>query len=142
MKKRLSFAEAVAVLLVAACSGATTPSGPVEITMTATEFQYGPARIEVTAGQPVRLTVQSLGALAHDFSIIEFRMSAVSATPESMAGHDMGGMEKPDLHLLVDPQMIGTLEFTPSQPGTYEFFCTVSGHKEAGMVGQLIVAAT
>jgi uncharacterized cupredoxin-like copper-binding protein len=35
----------------------------------------------------------------------------------------------------------GTLEFTPTKPGTYEFICTVPGHKEAGMVGALIVKA-
>ena len=33
------------------------------------------------------------------------------------------------------------VEFTPSTPGEYEFFCTVAGHKEAGMVGTLIVTA-
>ncbi len=34
-----------------------------------------------------------------------------------------------------------TIEFTPTKPGTYEFFCTVAGHKEAGMVGTLVVKA-
>jgi uncharacterized cupredoxin-like copper-binding protein len=34
-----------------------------------------------------------------------------------------------------------TLDFTPTKPGTYEFFCTVAGHKDAGMVGTLIVKA-
>jgi uncharacterized cupredoxin-like copper-binding protein len=33
------------------------------------------------------------------------------------------------------------LEFTPSKPGTYEFWCTVAGHKEAGMTGTLVVQA-
>jgi uncharacterized cupredoxin-like copper-binding protein len=31
------------------------------------------------------------------------------------------------------------LEFTPTAAGTYEFWCTVPGHKEAGMIGKLIV---
>jgi uncharacterized cupredoxin-like copper-binding protein len=33
------------------------------------------------------------------------------------------------------------IEFTPSQPGEYEFFCSVPGHKEAGMRGTMVVSA-
>ena len=29
--------------------------------------------------------------------------------------------------------------FTPTEAGVYEFACTLPGHKEAGMVGKLIV---
>ena len=28
---------------------------------------------------------------------------------------------------------------TEPSPGTYEFYCSVSGHKQAGMVGKLVV---
>ena len=29
--------------------------------------------------------------------------------------------------------------FTPTTPGTYTFYCHIPGHREAGMVGTLIV---
>ena len=54
----------------------------------------------------------------------------------------MGDEGEPlDLNVGVAANGSGRIEFTPSQPGTYEFFCTVAGHKEAGMVGSLVVAA-
>jgi len=31
------------------------------------------------------------------------------------------------------------LDFTPTKRGSFEFFCQVSGHKEAGMKGAFIV---
>jgi uncharacterized cupredoxin-like copper-binding protein len=54
--------------------------------------------------------------------------------------HDMGeGSEEPELHVAAGPGQSATLDFTPSKPGTYEFWCTVPGHKEAGMRGTLVV---
>jgi uncharacterized cupredoxin-like copper-binding protein len=57
-----------------------------------------------------------------------------------MAGHEIGNMTtEPQLHVAAMMGQTGVLEFTPTKPGTYEFFCTVAGHKEAGMVGTLVV---
>ncbi|MBI5715993.1 MAG: cupredoxin domain-containing protein, partial [Chloroflexi bacterium] len=66
----------------------------------------------------------------------------ISSTAESVAGHDMGSggtAKEPQLHIAVAMGKSGTLEFTPTKAGTYEFFCTVAGHKEAGMKGTLVV---
>ncbi|MCH7860368.1 MAG: multicopper oxidase domain-containing protein, partial [Proteobacteria bacterium] len=37
------------------------------------------------------------------------------------------------------PGTTASVIFTATEPGEYEFFCTIPGHKEAGMVGRLIV---
>ncbi|TMW73916.1 plastocyanin/azurin family copper-binding protein [Alteribacter natronophilus] len=37
------------------------------------------------------------------------------------------------------PHETSSIIFTPLKTGTYEFFCTIPGHKEAGMRGTLIV---
>ena len=34
-----------------------------------------------------------------------------------------------------------TIQFTVDQAGTFAYFCSVSGHRQAGMEGQLMVAA-
>ena len=127
-------------LALAACSGSSTSSGPQEIALEASAMKYSPATIEVMAGQPVKLTFNNKDSVEHDFSIMEFPIESMGATPVPMAGHDMGSMTTdPQLHMAVAMGSSGMMEFTPSKPGTYEFFCTVPGHKEAGMVGTMIV---
>jgi nitrite reductase (NO-forming) len=39
------------------------------------------------------------------------------------------------------PGESGTSEFIPSEEGTYYYICTVPGHREQGMVGEIIVSA-
>lgn len=131
-----------AAAVLAACSGGSASSGVAEITLEASALKYQPAVIEVTAGQPVKLTFRNSDSVEHDFSIMEFPMASMGATAEPAAGHDMSGMTaEPELHMAAAMSSTNTIEFTPTKPGTYEFFCTVPGHKEAGMVGTLVVKA-
>jgi uncharacterized cupredoxin-like copper-binding protein len=144
MKHRLLGVTVLALVaaLLAACSGSSTSAKPVEITLPATGMTYQPATLEVTAGQPVKLTFQNMDSLDHDFSIMEIPVEMMGATQEPMDGHDMSHMaQEPELHVAAMMNQSATLEFTPTKPGTYEFYCTVAGHKEAGMVGTLIVKA-
>lgn len=131
----------LAGLLLAACGGSAPEAPPpqtVELTVETTDFTYEPATIEVTAGQTVRLTLVNLGALEHDLSVMEIALQA-PAVEQSHDGHVMEMTTTPDLHVSAQAGATGQVEFTPTQPGAYEFYCTVAGHKEAGMVGMLIV---
>ncbi|MBI3361491.1 MAG: cupredoxin domain-containing protein [Chloroflexi bacterium] len=129
----------VTALALAACSGSQAQSGPNTVALKAEALKYNPATIEVTAGQPVTLMFQNADSVEHDFSIMEIPVE-MSATAETMAGHDMGSMTSdPQLHMAAKTGQSAALQFTPTKPGTYEFFCTVPGHREAGMKGTLIV---
>jgi uncharacterized cupredoxin-like copper-binding protein len=44
-----------------------------------------------------------------------------------------------NMHTAIEAGQESTLEFKATQAGTYTFYCTVAGHKEAGMMGKLIV---
>jgi len=123
--------------LLAAC--ASQPKA-VEVIVQAGEFKFEPASIEVTAGTPVRLTLQNTGSVEHDFSVVEIPMVQSAAASTPMAGHDMGGMQDvPQLHVAAAIGTAATVEFTPTKAGSYDYLCTVPGHKEAGMVGVLVV---
>jgi uncharacterized cupredoxin-like copper-binding protein len=65
-----------------------------------------------------------------------------TATGETGGGHMSDMHDAPKLHVAAGPAGQGKLTFTPSKAGTYEFYCTVAEHKEAGMVGTLTVKAS
>ncbi|MCS7236630.1 MAG: cupredoxin domain-containing protein [Armatimonadota bacterium] len=92
---------------------ATSAIQRMEVTLR--EFKFEPARLEVPAGRVV-LVVRNEGLIPHDLSI-------------------PGLGKKTDY---IAPKKEATLELE-LRPGTYPFECTVSGHKEAGMHGTLVV---
>lgn len=49
------------------------------------------------------------------------------------------GMQEGLIHLHAGSMETNSITFTPIEKGTYEFLCTVPGHKELGMVGKIIV---
>lgn len=108
------------------------------------DLKFSVATLSVKAGQPVALVLKNEDtAQLHDFTIMKIPVKDVDAGNEAKggdahAGMDMGSME-PDLHVSVQPGKTGRLEFTPTEKGQYEFFCTVPGHKDAGMKGTLAV---
>ncbi|MFN3286401.1 MAG: cupredoxin domain-containing protein [bacterium] len=86
---------------------------PVELA----DFTFRPGVVRVRAGEPVNLRLRNTGRVPHDLYVpdLDFR-AAVAPGQEVVAG------------LVAD------------QPGTYEFYCTVPGHREAGMRGVLVVS--
>lgn len=127
----------VFTLLLSACAG--TSQSATEITLGATDFAYSPASVTVPVGKPITLTIKNDGKVEHDFVIQKINVIDVVKQEDGMnMGHDMGSMEY-DLHTSTQPGESNVIMFTPTEAGTYEFFCTVEGHKEAGMIGELIV---
>ena len=100
-------------LVAAACSSAPPP---LELTITATEIAYDTSRISAQVGQTVNINFVNDGALEHNFLIDAFGLDNLLESGES------------DL-----------ISFTPQEPGTYEFYCDVAGHLDAGMKGTLTV---
>lgn len=140
MRGKVLMSLAAASLALGACASKPLPQ---EITLTAQTMTFSPSTFEVTAGVPVELTFVNEDALEHDFSILEIPVESVSEPDAMSAEHEMqmGAGVEPVLHVAVEPGATNHLSFTPTKPGTYEFFCTVPGHKDAGMVGTMVVKA-
>ncbi len=115
-------AMALMTLVLVACGGGASGGGsgggtPLNVTENATEFKFDPATINATPGQTINLTVKNNGTVQHTWVL-----------PQA------------NVKLTVDPGKSVTSTFTaPTAAGTYQYECDIAGHKEAGMVGQLIV---
>jgi uncharacterized cupredoxin-like copper-binding protein len=126
-----------AVALLAGCSKSGMDMGTINLKIGAQT--YSTHDITVEKGKMYKLVVENTDAVLHDFSVDKIEVTKGHAAGEGHHDMDMGGMADPDLHLAVDAGKTATLEFTPTKAGTYTFYCTVPGHKDAGMKGTLTV---
>lgn len=134
--KKISFI--LLAVFLSACAGGSEPVAKITVNMK--EFAFTPNVINVSAGQPVELTLVNEGAIEHDFVIEVIPVEDVEASGEGMGDHHMSGDHSEfDLHSSTAANATSTLTFTPTQPGTYQIICSVPGHKDAGMIGELIV---
>lgn len=139
--KRIGLIVMLVVLFGAACGRSEETTSVQDVSVVATDIVYDVMQLEVTANRPVRLTLENDGALEHDFSIREIGVHDVHAAEGAADDHAMSeDAHELDLHVAAPPDGgSAVLEFTPTEAGEYEYYCTVPGHKEAGMVGTLVV---
>ena len=105
---------AATLLLLIACS--STPE-PLNITLLATDIAYDADNISAAVGQTVNVEFVNNGALEHNFIIDEFGIDNLLQSGES-----------------------STISFTLEKAGSYEYYCNVAGHLEAGMKGTITVS--
>ena len=88
-----------------------------EITVEGENYAYNPSTITVKQGQKVRLTFKSTDGF-HDFVIDEI--------PGAQSERIQTGQET-------------VIEFTPTETGSFAYYCSVGSHRALGMEGTLIV---
>ena len=117
-------------LVTSACSGSSSAStqtasgSPAGTTfsVTLTEFTITPSQIQAPAGQTLVFEVKNGGTTAHTFAVQT--SSKVYATQQ------------------INPGSTATLRVDALDAGTYKTLCTIPGHADLGMVGQLVVGGS
>jgi len=90
----------------------------------ATDLKFTPPTLQAKVGQQIKITFENKGVIEHDltFPTVKADKPASALKTVARAGQTT------------------TLEFTPTAAGTFEYVCTIPGHKEAGMKGTINVA--
>lgn len=89
---------------------------PGAIHLTAQDMRFGQEEIHLKVGQTVTFTLDNKDLYAHSFDADDF-----------------------DVHTAMPANSQVTASFTATRPGTFDFYCSVPGHQQAGMVGKIIV---
>jgi nitrite reductase (NO-forming) len=86
--------------------------------------------INVNVGDEIVFNVANAGKSFHAFGVTKADEGFTGIIP----GSEVASANNP-----LKPGQNGMSEFIPSEEGTYYYICTVPGHRDQGMVGQIIV---
>jgi plastocyanin len=79
-------------------------------------FTFDQTELRVRVGELTAMRLDNSHAIPHSFDVDEL-----------------------NVHVAMPPGKSALALFRPTEPGTYTFYCNLPGHREAGMVGTLIV---
>jgi uncharacterized cupredoxin-like copper-binding protein len=111
-------ADVVASPPAGSCSpeASMSPAPATGVTVTAGDLWFKPKELTISSEGPTTITLVDGGTVVHNFTVDELGILTVAQPGRSSET------------TIVDPP-----------PGVYQFYCSVSGHREAGMVGTLTV---
>lgn len=88
-----------------------------EITVLGGDYDFRPSSISIKAGEKVKLTFKNDGKVVHNLVFSELGISTKT----------------------IASGISDVIEFTAPIQGSYTFFCSIPGHRAAGMEGSLKV---
>jgi uncharacterized cupredoxin-like copper-binding protein len=110
------------------------PARTIQVEMS--EMAYAPSRIEVKRGEQIRFVIRNTGKEEHEFLL---------ATTEENLKHGEAMKEHP--HMVHDdpngvrlaPEKSAEIVWKFTKGGTFEYSCLIPGHRDGGMIGQIVV---
>jgi uncharacterized cupredoxin-like copper-binding protein len=114
------------------------PARVIEVLMRegAGTMSYVPDRVEVKRGEQVRFVIRNVGELPHEFILAStadnLKHAALMQKYPDMEHDDPNGKT-------VQPKANSEILWRFTKRGEFEFGCLIPGHREAGMLGKVVV---
>ncbi|MBL8022577.1 MAG: cupredoxin domain-containing protein [Leptospirales bacterium] len=130
----------VIVLLVMGISCSPTNLPESTVTVIAKEMSFAPAEIHVDSSKTVKLILQNNGGAVHD--LIVRNLDPIGAPDLHEHNHHQTHSANAEIgdqiHLAAAPgEMASTV--VQLKAGRFEYYCSVPGHRQAGMRGLIVV---
>ncbi len=87
------------------------------VEVVAADFSFNPVEVQIRTGEVVNISLVNKGNVVHDITVPGLRFRLVAPPGQTAAG-----------------------AIRAVRPGTYAFFCSITGHRESGMAGRIVVA--
>lgn len=125
-------------------SAADLASAPIErqVTVEMRDLAFEPQSISIRADEVIEMTFHNNGAVVHDFTIDQMDADVkemMAGGGMATGGHTSGNDMPRAMHMAVSMGQEGVMRLRVREPGEYQYYCTVPGHREAGMSGTLTV---
>jgi uncharacterized cupredoxin-like copper-binding protein len=114
------------------------PSRIVQITMREGDgtMIYVPDKVEVRKGEQIKFVIRNNGELDHEFILATTKENLKHA--EEMKKNPEMEHDDPNAQRLT-PKQVKEIVWKFTKAGTFEFGCLIPGHREAGMIGKVVV---
>ena len=120
-------------------STALASQAPTEIKVslgnTAGELKFFPNHLEVQTGTAYKLLLDNPSPSKHYFTAKDFADASWTRKVQAGKVEVKGAIHELELKPTAEAEWV----FTPMKPGKYELHCSIAGHAEAGMVGEIII---
>ena len=103
------------------------------------DVKFSTPRIEVASGALIELNLVNSGVVDHDFTIRRIDVDT-AVRRDSVAPASHSHQDEASVHVALNARHEAMLRLHLHRPGTYEYYCSTPGHREAGMKGILVVA--
>ena len=110
------------------------PARTIQVEMS--EMAYAPSQIEVKRGEQIRFVIRNAGQEEHEFLLAttdeNLKHAEEMKKQPQMAHDDPNGVR-------LAPAKSAEIVWKFTKAGTFEYSCLIPGHRDGGMIGQILV---
>ena len=100
------------------------------------ELKFIPNQFKFIAGKSYKLILDNPSPAKHYFTAKDFADASWTKKVEAGKVEVKGAIHELELK----PSAMAEWIFTPMKTGNYDLYCTIPGHKEGGMTGEIVIA--